>query len=135
MTRKVAFCAVLTLLLALSGTALGQDIPEGGWAGNVTIGNADVGNATGDEGTFTVTGNGTDIQGTADHCQFLYKELVGDGAMSCRVVDVGTGSNAWCKGGIMVRQTTEAGSMGALMPITGGNGNGSSWQWRLDNDG
>ncbi|NQV34547.1 MAG: discoidin domain-containing protein [Phycisphaeraceae bacterium] len=135
MIRNVAISITLTLLLVLSGNAFAQNMPAGGWAGNVTIGNADVGDATGDEDTFTVTGNGTDIQGTADHCQFLYKEMVGDGSMWCRVVDNGTGSNAWCKGGIMVRQTTEAVSMGALMPITGGNGSGSSWQWRLYNDG
>ncbi|MCP4453695.1 MAG: discoidin domain-containing protein [Planctomycetes bacterium] len=126
---------MMFLLIVLSGTALGQNIPEGGWIGNVTLGDADVGDATGDGGVFTVTGNGTDIQGTADHGQFLYKEMVGDGSMSCRVTDVGTGASNWAKGGIMVRQSTDAGSRSALMPITPGDGNGSSYQWRLDNGG
>ena len=135
MTRNIVLFVAFALLLVFSGSAFGQNIPSGGWAGNVTLGDATVGDATGDKGTFTVTGNGTDIQGTADHGQFLYKEMVGDGSMSCRVVDNGTGSNNWAKGGIMVRQSTDAGSMSALMPITGGDGNGSSYQWRLDNGG
>jgi len=135
MTRNVAFFVALTFLLVLSGNAFGQNIPAGGWAGNATLGTATVGDATGENGVFTVTGNGDDIQGTADSGQFLYKEMVGDGAMWCRVVSNGTGSNAWCKGGIMVRQSTDTGSMSALMPMTGGNGNGSSYQWRLTNGG
>ncbi|MCP4451131.1 MAG: hypothetical protein GY809_06695 [Planctomycetes bacterium] len=50
-----------------------------------------------------------------------YKEMIGDGSMSCRVTDVGTGASNWAKGGIMVRQSTDAGSMSALMPITPGD--------------
>jgi hypothetical protein len=133
--KKLACFIGITLLLAFASNAYSQDLPTGGWAGNVTLGDATPGNATGDGEVFTVTGNGTDIQGSADHGQYLYKEMAGDGSMSCRVTDNGTGSNSWSKGGIMVRQTTDAGSMSALMPITGGDGNGSSYQWRLTNGG
>jgi hypothetical protein len=84
-------------------------------------------------GTYSLAGAGADIWGNADQFAYAYKTLNGDGAMIARVASSGTGSNAWSKGGVMIRQSLAAGSAHAFMPITGGNG--ASFQRRLAADG
>jgi hypothetical protein len=84
-------------------------------------------------GQMTVTGEGTDIWGTADQFTYVFKTLNGDGAISARVTSNGTGSNAWAKGGVMIRDGLDAGSAHATAVMTGGSGggNGGSFQYRL----
>jgi hypothetical protein len=86
-------------------------------------------------GTYSITGNGHDIWDNSDDFHFGYRELTGDAVMVARVVDNGTGSNAWAKGGVMIRQSIEGGSVHAMQIITGGNGGGSNFQWRPAADG
>jgi hypothetical protein len=81
--------------------------------------------------TIALTAAGADIWDSADQFRYAYKTLTGDATMIARVVSRGTGSNEWAKGGVMIRQSTEAGSTHAFMPITGGGGNGASFQGRL----
>jgi hypothetical protein len=78
---------------------------------------------------------GSDIWNNADEFRYAYKTLTGDGSMIARVVSKGTGSNEWAKGGVMIRQSTAAGSSHAFMPLTAGGGNGASFQGRLAADG
>jgi hypothetical protein len=81
---------------------------------------------------FTVSGSGADIWANSDQFTFVYKTLNGDGAISARVVSNGTGSNAWAKGGVMIRDDLTAGSAHAHMDVTGAaGGNGASFQYRL----
>jgi hypothetical protein len=87
------------------------------------------------DGTWTISGEGADVWGSADQFHYVYKELTGDAVIVARVVDNGTGSNAWAKGGVMIRQSTEPGSVHAIMAITGGNGGGGAFQWRPEADG
>jgi len=87
------------------------------------------------DGMWTISADGADVWGTADEFHYVYKELTGDAVIVARVVDNGTGSNAWAKGGVMVRQSTEAGSTHALMAITGSEGGGGAFQWRPVADG
>jgi hypothetical protein len=84
-------------------------------------------------GQMTVSGEGADIWGVADEFTFVYKTLNGDGAISARVTSNGTGSNAWAKGGVMIRDSLAAGSAHAAAVMTGGSGggNGGSFQYRL----
>ncbi len=88
-------------------------------------------------GTYSLTGAGADIWGNADQFHYAYKTLNGDGTMVARVVDVGTGTSEWAKGGVMIRQSLNADSTHAYMPITGpsatvaSGGNGASFQRRL----
>ncbi|MEN6336112.1 MAG: PA14 domain-containing protein [Phycisphaerales bacterium] len=88
-------------------------------------------------GTISLMGAGSDIWNNADEFRYAYKTLNGDGTMIARVVTVGTGSSEWAKGGVMIRQSTAAGSTHAYMPITGpsasaaAGGNGASFQRRL----
>jgi hypothetical protein len=80
---------------------------------------------------ISMSGGGTDIWGTSDEFRFAYKTLTGNGSMTARVTGVGEGSNAWCKGGVMIRQDLQGGSVNAMIAVTGGNGNGGTFQWRL----
>jgi hypothetical protein len=126
---RVSILATVALLLAFAPSAVGQIGPDGWWS--QTIGSGTEGDAVEvDDGVYDVTGNGNDIWGTADAFQYMYKELVGDGSMTARVVSNGSGSNAWAKGGVMIRNELTAGSASAQALITGGNGNGSVFQWR-----
>ena len=84
-------------------------------------------------GTFTMSSSGADIWGTADQFRFAYKSLSGDGTIVARVDSI-VNTNVWAKGGVMIRQSLDAGSTHAFMPITPGGsgaGNGASFQRRL----
>jgi len=82
---------------------------------------------------FTMSSSGTDVWGTSDQFRFAYKSLNGDGSIVARVDSI-VNTNVWAKGGVMIRQSIEAGSTHAFMPITPGGsgaGNGASFQRRL----
>ncbi len=69
-------------------------------------------------GALTLTGDGTDIWNNADDFAFAYKTLTGDGSIVARVVSVGTGTNTWAKGGVMIRGDLTAGSTFVDMVLT-----------------
>ncbi len=84
-------------------------------------------------GNIVMNGIGADIWGTSDAFRLAYKTLNGDATIVARVESI-YNSNAWAKGGVMIRQNIDAGSMHAFMPITpggSGGGNGASFQHRL----
>jgi hypothetical protein len=95
-------------------------------------GAASEGSASLDEatGTYSITGSGADIWGNADQFHYAYRELTGDATIVARVADNGSGSNEWAKGGVMIRQSLDAGSVHSCMTITAGGGNGASFQGR-----
>jgi hypothetical protein len=83
-------------------------------------------------GSILMNAIGTDIWNNGDQFRFAYKTLSGDGTMVARVDSV-FNSNVWAKGGVMIRQSIEPGSVHAFMPITPGGssaGNGASFQRR-----
>jgi hypothetical protein len=90
-------------------------------------------------GKMTVAGAGADIWGNSDEFTYAYKTLDGDGAIVARVVSIGPGSNTWAKGGVMIRDSLDGGSMHAMMVLTantdGAAGNGASFQYRTATDG
>ncbi len=83
-------------------------------------------------GTYTLQGAGADIWNNADQFHDLYRALTGDGVITARVTSVGD-TNAWAKAGVMMRDTTAAGSRHAMVVITPGNG--VAFQWRPTTDG
>jgi hypothetical protein len=116
--------------------AVPMDLTAGGRTGEISIryqGRPGPGGVVYDEatGTYDVTADGGDIWGTADQFGYAYQTLTGDGSMTARVTSNGTGSNGWAKGGVMIRQSLDAGSTHAYMPLTGGEGNGYSYQRRV----
>ncbi|MEN6333743.1 MAG: hypothetical protein ABFE01_05740, partial [Phycisphaerales bacterium] len=83
-------------------------------------------------GQIIMSALGTDVWDVADQFRFAYKTLNGDATIVARVESI-VQSNAWAKGGVMIRQSTETGSVHAFMPITPGGsgaGNGASFQNR-----
>jgi beta-lactam-binding protein with PASTA domain/regulation of enolase protein 1 (concanavalin A-like superfamily) len=73
-------------------------------------------------GTFSVTGAGADIWGTADAFRYVYQTLTGDGQIVTRVASV-QNTNAWVKAGVMVRADLTPGSPHAMMMVTPGKNN------------
>jgi hypothetical protein len=64
-----------------------------------TAGNATFTSAT---GAYTLTASGSDIWDNADHFQYVYKPLVGDGEIVARIVSA-TAQDFWTKAGVMIR--------------------------------
>lgn len=79
------------------------------------------GNATYSGGTFTVTGSGVDIEGTADEFRYVYQAANGDCEIRVRLATI-QNTDPWAKAGVMIRETTAAGSRNATLVITPGNG-------------
>ena len=84
------------------------------------------------DGTILMNGIGTDIWGTGDQFRYVHKSLTGDGSMIARVDALDGSPSTWAKAGVMIRQATTGGSQHAFMCMTGGDGNGASWQGRPD---
>ena len=88
------------------------------------------GSADESSGTWTVSGDGADIWGGSDTFHYAYVPLSGDGMIVARVLDNGSGSDSWAKGGVMIRETLDANSKHAMMIVTGGAGAGKAFQCR-----
>jgi hypothetical protein len=86
------------------------------------------------DGSILMNAIGNDIWGTADQFRFAYRTLTGDASMTVRVDAIDGSPNGWVKGGVMIRQSTAAGSVNAFTAITGGSGDGATFQWRLEAD-
>ncbi|MCU1381457.1 MAG: hypothetical protein JWL71_154 [Acidobacteria bacterium] len=78
-------------------------------------------------GTFSVTGAGADVWGTADAFQFAHRPLSGDGAIVARVATV-ENVQPWTKAGVMIRDGLMAGAANAAMIVAAGKG--LSFQYR-----
>jgi hypothetical protein len=90
-----------------------QDIGAVGVAGSATYSSS--------TSTFTVTGAGADVWGTADALQYAYVPLAGDGRIVARLTSVQHVS-AWTKAGVMIRETLSPGSAQAFMLVSAGKG-------------
>ena len=82
------------------------------------------------DGTFTIVVDGADISDLSDSFHYVYQTLSGDGQVIACVTDIGSGSNAWCKAGVMIRETLTPESRHAMTVITGGAGGGAAFEWR-----
>ncbi len=72
-------------------------------------------------GTWTINASGSDIWGTADQFRLVSQSLAANGSVSTRVVSQ-SNSSSWAKAGVMLRQTTDPGSMYYAVFVTPGNG-------------
>ncbi|MGH7156538.1 MAG: PQQ-dependent sugar dehydrogenase [Candidatus Saccharimonadales bacterium] len=88
----------------------------------------------GGNGTFTVNGGGSDIWGTTDEFQYAYKSLSGDGSIVARVTSQ-TNSDPWAKSGVMLKQSTAAGSNYVLLATTPSNGTHLQYNFNTDQTG
>jgi hypothetical protein len=74
------------------------------------------GSASHSAGTFTVTGSGLAVSGTADQFHFVYRTLAGDGQIIARVVSM-QNTNVKAKAGVMIRENLTAGSANVMMAV------------------
>jgi len=86
----------------LPSSWLDQDIGAVGVAGNGSYTN----------GTFTVSGGGAKIYGSADAFHYVYQPLTGDGTVVARVMSL-QGGAGYVSAGVMIRNTLDAGSANA----------------------
>jgi hypothetical protein len=73
------------------------------------------------DGTYTMTGAGTDIWANSDEFHFAFKEISGAGAIIAKVESVGN-TDPWAKAGVMIRDTLEPGSRNVAVLVTPENG-------------
>ena len=107
------------------------------WAPTASV---DIGGATGGgqsynagTDTYTVWGAGNDIWGASDQFRFSYATLNGNGALEATVAWVGTPPDPWAKAGIMIRESTAAGSKHAFCLLS--RDNGVNFQYRSATNG
>jgi outer membrane protein assembly factor BamB len=72
-------------------------------------------------GTWTITAGGNDIWGTSDTFHFMWQSLAGNGVAEAQVASQ-SNSSTWAKAGVMLRQTSDPGSMYYAAFVTLGNG-------------
>jgi len=82
--------------------------------------------------TFSVSGSGADIWGTADAFHFAWIPLAGDGVIVARVTGI-SGTEAWTKAGVMIRGSVNANSAHAAMFASAAKG--LAFQRRATNGG
>jgi hypothetical protein len=72
-------------------------------------------------GTYTITGEGADIEGTSDQFHFAWQQLDGAGSIVAKVQSV-QDTDPWAKAGVMIRDTLDPNSAYAMIAVTPGNG-------------
>jgi phosphatidylserine/phosphatidylglycerophosphate/cardiolipin synthase-like enzyme/regulation of enolase protein 1 (concanavalin A-like superfamily) len=103
-------------------------LPDG-WS-KTDVGNTGAtGNATAAGGTFTVTGAGADVWGTADAFHYAYRTLTGDGTIVARVATI-ENVNAWTKAGVMIRNSISPSAAQAFMLVAASPTKGVPFQRR-----
>jgi len=90
------------------------------------------GSASHASGTFTVSGSGSDIWGTADEFRFVYQPVSGDVTITARVASLAN-TDPWAKAGVMIREGTAANARHTFSALT--TANGLAFQRRLTTGG
>ncbi|HEY3886385.1 MAG TPA: hypothetical protein VGL62_14320, partial [Vicinamibacterales bacterium] len=80
-------------------------------------------------GTFTVTGAGADVWGTADALNYAYTPVTGDGTIVARVASI-QAVNAWTKAGVMIRGSLSPSAAYAFMLVAASADKGVPFQRR-----
>jgi glucuronoarabinoxylan endo-1,4-beta-xylanase len=104
-----------------------QDIGAVGVVGSTGYTNSAVTN-----GGFTVTASGGDIGNPADAFRFVFETNGGDCTILARVSSEQS-TNAWSKGGVMIRESLATNAANALMAVTPSNG--VTFQYRSSTGG
>ena len=131
MFKKLIYLVSFVLVLGLVGSASAA-LPQG-WTSQ-DIGTTG-GSADESGGTWTITADGLDIWDSSDGFHFVHVPLSGDGQMVARVVDIGTGTDGWARGGVMIRETLEPDSKHVTITLTAGEGGGKEFLCRRSTGG
>ena len=111
-----------------TGTPPPTTLPAGWSAADVGATGA-AGSSTFANGTYTVTGAGADVWGTADAFHYAYRSMVGDGTIVARVTTI-QHIHAWTKVGVMMRSTLSASSAHGFMMVAASAEKGVPFQRR-----
>jgi len=107
----------------------GSTLPQG-WS-DADIGAVGAaGNASYSGGTFTVSGAGADVWGTADALNYAYQPLTGNGSIVARVVTIQPVA-AWTKAGVMMRNSLSPSAAQGFMLVAASVTKGTAFQRRL----
>ena len=132
MKSSAPFRAVVVLCsLAFAASAAAQSLPSG-WSTSDVGAVGATGSASGSGGSFTVTGAGADVWGSADAFRYVYRTLTGDGTIVSEVTSEQYVAN-WTKAGVMMRETLDPGSRQAFMLVSPGKG--LAFQRRVETGG
>lgn len=118
----VAFALRGTISNLVSGWRAG-DIGNVGAAGSFTRAHE----------RFTLNGSGADTWRRADSFYYVFKKLDGDGSLTARVLNL-ENTDLWAKAGVMIRETTNAGSMFAMSCIRPDGQVQSVWRKTTDGE-
>ena len=128
--RLNVFQAVMAATESAPPTALSAS----GWQ-HRDIGDAGaIGDASMANGTFSVTGAGADVWGTADAFHYVYRTLEGDGTIVARVTGIQNVNN-WTKAGVMIRNSASPSAAHAFMLVAASPAKGAPFQRRVADDG
>jgi hypothetical protein len=115
--------------------------PVGIFAGHQDVGTpgdpSPAGNATFDSsmGAYTLTASGSDIWTNADHMQYVYERMTGDGSIVARLVSANS-PDFWTKAGVMIRDDLTPGAANDFMLDTPNPGHQEPvMQFRDSDDG
>jgi hypothetical protein len=72
-------------------------------------------------GTFTMSAEGADIEGTSDQFHFAWQQLSSAGSIVAKVLSV-QNTDPWAKAGVMIRDSLDPNSIHAMVAVTAGNG-------------
>jgi len=106
----------------------GSTLPSG-WNDADVGATGAAGSASYSGGTFSVTGAGADVWGTADAFHYAWRTLAGDGTIVARVATI-QNVNAWTKAGVMMRNSTSPSAAQAFMLIASSSAKGAPFQRR-----
>jgi regulation of enolase protein 1 (concanavalin A-like superfamily) len=106
--------------------------PSSTWTGAAIGSPRLAGSSTVSGGTYTVTGAGRDIWGTADQFRFHYQQVQGDAEIIARVSSFQAGEVA-ARAGVMIRESLTAGSKNAFMLAS--RASGWAFQRRIATNG
>ena len=109
-TSNNATLTVSAPLSSLPGPWVNEDIGAPAFAGSGVYAGS----------TFTLSGGGAGLTGTADQFNFTSQSLTGDGEITARVTGLGTASGALA--GVIIRETLDANSTFALTALIAGGG-------------
>jgi regulation of enolase protein 1 (concanavalin A-like superfamily) len=115
--RLALACSILSAVFIGDARAAVTSPWNGKDIGSPTL----AGDATLNQGVFTITAGGTDIWGTADQFHFVYQAITGDVDVRTRVDSV-TMASAWSKAGVMIRGSLAADAPHGFVLVSAGNG-------------
>jgi len=107
--------------VSVNGSVTPPPPPSSAWS-NRDIGSpALAGRSSESNGTFSVTGGGSDIWTTRDQFQFMYQQASGDVEIVARLNQIGY-AHAWSKAGVMIRESLSDSAAHAFMAGTAAKG-------------